>query len=318
MDGAKVIVNPNSANGRTGRSWGLIEGEIGRRLGDFEAEFTGGPGEASGMARRALKAGFGLVVAVGGDGTIGEVVNGFFEDGRLVREDAQLGIISMGTGCDFVKTLGIPRTVPEAAAVLAEGGVVRCDAGVIQCAGADGAPVRRYFINIADFGIGGEIVERVNRTTKVMRGFLSFLLGILRVSFTYRNKPVEIWIDGERVGERTVKNVVVANGQYFGGGMRMAREARPDDGLFEVIILGDMGFVESARMIRRMYSGAVTGLNKVERFRCRRVEARSEFRVTIDADGEQVGTLPATFELIPSCIQVKAPEQPPAAPDSKG
>ncbi|MEW6200800.1 MAG: diacylglycerol kinase family protein [bacterium] len=304
----KVVVNPNSANGRTGRTWDSIEGEIRKHLPEFDVGFTAAPRDATEIARRALHEGCELVVCVGGDGTISEVVNGFFEGGELINGRAELGIVCVGTGADFVKTLGIPRTMPEAAAVLGGGGVVRCDVGRIRCNRDDGSGMEHYFINIADFGIGGVVVDRVNRTTKVFGGFASFFIGMLRAAFSYRNQPVRIEVDGEVIGERVIKNVVVANGQYFGGGMRIAKEARLDDGLFEVIILGDLGMIEMLLILRRMYRGDIIGAGKVERYKARTVRAAAEGEVLLDVDGEQIGVLPASFEILPACIGVKVPD----------
>lgn len=301
----KIVVNPHSANGRTGKIWNVIEAEIRKHIPEFDAAFTAAPDDATEIARRALLEGSDFIVVVGGDGTINEVVNGFFDGGRLIHKGAVLGIICIGTGADFVKTLGIPRTIPEAAAVLGRKNFVRCDVGCIRCRNRSGGEIERYFINIADFGIGGEVVDRVNRTTKIFGGFVSFFIGMLRAALSYKNQPVEIVIDDKPIGERITKNIVVANGQYFGGGMRIAKDARPDDGLFEVIILGDLSMIENLRMLRRMYSGDIIGVNKVERFQARTLKATASGRVLLDVDGEQIGMLPASFEILPACISVK-------------
>ena len=301
----KIIVNPHSANGRTGKIWNIIEAEIRKHIPEFDAAFTTAPDDATEIACRALRDGSDFIVVVGGDGTTNEVVNGFFNGDRLINNEAVLGIICVGTGADFVKTLGIPRTIPEAAAVLGGKSFIRCDVGRIRCRNRSGGEIERYFINIADFGIGGEVVDRVNRTTKIFGGFASFFIGMLRAALSYRNQPVEIVIDDKPIGERIVKNIVVANGQYFGGGMRIAKDARLDDGLFEVIILGDLGMIETLRMLRRMYSGDIIGVNKVERFQARTLKATASGRILLDVDGEQIGMLPASFEILPACISVK-------------
>lgn len=287
--------------------WPSIEAEIAKHLQNFEPAFTEGPRHATELTRDAIRGGSNMIVALGGDGTINEVVNGFFEGGKLVREGVALGIIGGGTGGDFIKTLGIPRGVPEAAAVLAEGRTIVCDAGRIRCTDHDGTEIEHYFINIADFGLGGLAVEKVNNTTKIFGSFLTFFIGIARAAFSYRNQPVEITIDGERVGERRIMTVVIANGQCFAGGMRMAKEAVPDDGLFEMLVIGDLGILEGALLMPRMYRGDILDHPKVERFKGRVLAATSDRRVLLDVDGEQVGRLPATFELIPSCIPVKVP-----------
>ncbi len=302
---AKFIVNPASANGATRKLWGGLEQAIRAEIGSVDASFTDGPNHATDLARKALADGFEMVVAVGGDGTVNEVVNGFFDSGRPVSPDAVLGVISRGTGSDFIKTMNIPKEIEAAARTLRGRTVKRLDAGRFTSRGPDGKEMERYFINIADFGVGGEAVARVNNTTKAFGGFVSFLYGTLKTLWAYESKKVRIRIDDDFEVEKPINSVVIANGQYFGGGMWIAPEAKVDDGLFDVIILDDLSFLESLLNIPKLYKGTHIEDPKVEHMRGRRIVAESDEEVLIDVEGEHGGMLPATFEIIPSAINVK-------------
>ncbi len=302
---AKFIVNPASANGSTERLWDQIERVIRSEIGDFESAFTTGANHATELARQALDDGYEMIVAVGGDGTVNEVVNGFFDSGRPIKPDAVLGVLSRGTGSDFIKTMNIPKELEGAARVLKGKSVKRCDAGRITSRNADGKPVERYFVNIADFGVGGEAVERVNNTTKAFGGFLSFLYGTLATLWAYKGKTVRIRIDDNSEVEKPINSVIIANGQYFGGGMWVAPNAEIDDGLFDIVVLDDMSFLESLANIPRLYKGTHLRHPKVECLRGKTLVADSDDDVLIDVEGEHGGLLPARFEIIPSSINVK-------------
>jgi diacylglycerol kinase (ATP) len=306
----KIIVNPKSANGRTLKIWPQIEETIRGQLPEYDYEFTKGQHDATRITSESLKAGYEMIVCIGGDGTINETVNGFFENGQLIKKDAVLGILCMGTGCDFIKTSGIPKDFNEAVKLLAGRDTMHCDVGHVKLQKHDGRMFEHYFINITDFGMGGDVVYRVNNSSKFLRGFWSFLFGMLRSQLYYRNKVVALEVDGKPIGERKIKNVIVANGQYFAGGMRIAKNARLDDGKFDVIIMGDMTARDSIKWFRKLYAGDIIEFTeKVEYFHATHVKATAESDVMIDMDGEQPGKLPIELKLIPRAIRLKAPSQ---------
>ncbi len=301
----KLIVNPVSANGSTGRLWNELEHIIRREFGDFEFSFTNTSHHATELTREALRDGFEMVVTVGGDGTLNEVVNGFFDSGSPINPDAVLGVICRGTGSDFIKTIGIPKGIEAAARLLRGRSVKKCDVGRFTARDRNGKEIERYFINIADFGIGGEAVARVNSTTKAFGGFLSFLYGALKTIFLYKGKMVKLKIDDSYEVEKKINNVVVANGQYFGGGMRIAPEAEVDDGVFDIIIVDDLSIVESLINIARLYKGTHVNHPKVKCLRGKTVVAESPDTILIDVEGEDGGILPAKFDIMPGAIKVK-------------
>jgi YegS/Rv2252/BmrU family lipid kinase len=305
-----LVVNPRSANGTVQRRWAELAATIRSAYGDFEHAFTAAPGDATRLARRALDEGSAMIVALGGDGTMNEVVNGFFAGGKPVRPDAILGEIPMGTGGDFRKTAGIPQEVAEAAAALKGTATKRVDVGRLSLVDAGGRPGERYFINIASFGLGGLVDSIVNSSSKALGGKTSFLLATARAAIKYKNQRVRLTLDGGAPIERRIYNVAVANGRFFGGGMQVAPMAALDDGLFDVVCLGDFGFAEAALRVKHIYQGTHIGMPKVEHWKARHVKAEPvdpRDRVLLDVDGEQPGALPSTFEILPGAITLKVP-----------
>ncbi len=190
---------------------------------------------------------------------------------------------------------------------VSQGRTKKMDVGLAVFQGHDGKKTKRYFINIADMGIGGETVARVNRTTKAFGGFVSFLWGTLATLVTYRPKKMVYSIDGKEK-EEVVTMIVVANGRFFGGGMHIAPTAMPDDGLFDVVVIREAGLLDFLKYGSYIYKGEkIDAEGRVEYLRAKKVEGRCDDLVYIDVDGEQPGVLPASFEIIPSAINFVVP-----------
>ena len=313
-----VVVNPRSQNGALGRRWPEIARTIGRELGGFEHVMTEGPRDATRLAREALEGGADVVVAIGGDGTIQEVANGFFFDvrdgGKPVRPGAALGVIPFGTGGDFRKTIPIPDDLAGAAAILKAGATRTIDVGRLtyRAGGRDGDEASCIFVNIASFGIAGLVDQIANSSSKWMGGAVSFFLATARAAVRYKNQRVRIILDDkdEEALDLKINNVAVANGRYFGGGMHVAPEAALDDGVFDVIAIGDVTTLEMLRNGSKIYRGTHLGLPKVTARKAKKVEARAlddGAEVLLDVDGESLGSLPATFEIVPAALPLVAP-----------
>ncbi|MDP2948124.1 MAG: diacylglycerol kinase family lipid kinase [Chloroflexota bacterium] len=301
-----LIVNPRSANGATGRHWHTIEQRLRSRLPlPFDVAFTERPGHATAIARQAADR-YGQVVALGGDGTVNEVVNGLIADNRPIRPDLALGIIPRGTGADFVRTLGIPRDLEGAVERLAAAKLRQIDVGKVRYHTPDGTEAVRYFINEASIGVGAAISDRVNRSSKMLGGRFTFLRATLATMLRYQSQFVTLCLDGGPAERALLTNVWIANGAYSGGGIHMAPRACLDDGLLDVVRVGHLSLLEKLTRLRRLYSGTFAHLPKVAYVTARRIEAESEAPVPIETDGEAIGTLPATFELIGERLNVIA------------
>jgi len=303
-----AVVNPNSSNGRTGRQWRRIAAHLEEAVGPFAHAFTEGPLHATQLTRQALRDGYEMVVSVGGDGTHNEVVNGFFENRAPIAPSAVFGIIPCGTGGDLRKTANIPRPLDQAAMKLWGKTCKAVDVGVMRCIGFDGQPSERLFINITSFGIGGEVDRNVNTTTKVLGGFASFLIASAKAVATYKNKAVEIEVDGRQLGTRNVFMAAACNGQFFGGGMWVAPHALMDDGFFDIVIEEDVTLLEALLDNPKIYKGRHLLSPKVSWLRGKKLVARPsppELEVLIDMDGETPGKLPIEIELLESALRLK-------------
>ena len=297
-----VIVNPVSADGRTGRDWPKNEPLLRRLLPPFTVWTTYEPNQATELAYQAVEQGYATVAVHGGDGTVNEVVNGLL--GHPKFESTALAILPYGTGADLVRTLGISHSL-TAAAGQACGNVFRkIDVGSARFLDLNGNPCRRHFLNVTDVGFGGDLVRYVNSHSKRWGGKLSFFRGLLVTLFHYRNKRIRIGLDDQPPFEVKASSIVIANGQYFGGGMWVAPPARMDDGFLEVVVVGDVSRIEVLTNTRRLYKGTLAEHPKVQAFQAQRITLESEEEVFIDMDGELVGRLPVRFELLPKKIKI--------------
>lgn len=299
------VVNPKSANGATGRRWAELAASIARTLSDFGVEFTKGPLDAVHITRTALKGGYDCIVAVGGDGTINEVTNGFFEDGKVLNPNAALGVLPRGTGGDFRKTFDWDLDSDAAIRRLKTPDTRPFDVGRLDFLGHDGKQQTRYFANICSFGVSGLVDLEVNKTSKALGGTVSFMLGSLKAMTKYKDQRVRLTLDDKPLEEVMVTTLSVANGKYFGGGMKVAPEADVSDGLFDVVIWSGYGLTDFVVRSKSIYSGAHVKWKGTRIVRAKKVVAESDEKVLIDCDGEQPGTLPCSMTIIPSAIRLK-------------
>lgn len=287
-----VIGNPAAGRGR--REWDAIRD----RLGGADLWLTEGPGDATAFVSQARQAGVDLLVAAGGDGTVHEVANGMLAGGT----DMILGVLPMGSGCDYAKTFDIPRDVEAACARLTSSEQPRLvDAGEIRCRRGS-EEIVRFFVNIAEVGIGPEVVARASRLPRALGPamyFVSFCLTLPR----YEQRTASIRMDTDTY-EGPLTNLVVAIGQVFGGGMRVAPKAEPSDGLFDVQVqFGSK--VDYAMGIAKVYRGTHLPHPRIREERATEVEVTCNIPGLIEADGEVIGVTPATFKTHRSVLRLK-------------
>jgi len=316
-----AIVNPKAAGGRTLTDWPAMERDLYDRIGPVETVLTAGPGAATPLTRRALEEGADLILAVGGDGTISEAVNGFFdEEGNRLPSKAEFAFITSGTGGDFRKTFEIGagwKAGVDALIVAIEGERRRVvDLGRLTYRDAGGAERVRHFVNIASFGLSGKVVSKVNsaRYTKAFGGKASFLINSLLAAVFYGPRRVALRLEdaaGETIYDEVLRvgTAAICNGQYFGGGMRMGPQADPGDGLFDIVVLTDTGLLDMLGNTGQIYEGTHIHHPKTLSRRAARVIAEpapGEHRaVLLDVDGEQPGRLPARFEIVPGGLTLR-------------
>lgn len=299
-----AVINPSSSNGNTGKEWPQFEKIIRESGIELDIEYTKYPLHATEITRNALKIGYNIIISVGGDGTMNEVLNGFFENEKQINKNAYLAIFSRGTGCDLVRTLGIEKSVENIIKVLKNKKFISCDVGKCSFVDYSGEKVTRYFLNISDVGIGGETTYRVNKNSKALKGFLSFLIGTISTIAVYKNKKLDIVIDDKIIINEKINSIIVANGRYFGGGMHIAPLAKIDDGLFDIIVLGNFSKIEMILNFPKIYKETHMTHPKVKRYTGENIKISSSEKVMIELDGEQPGTIDAEYQIIPRGVNV--------------
>ena len=233
-----------------------------------------------------------------------EVVNGFFSDGQLINPEAELAIFSHGTGSDLIRSLQISKGIDPFLEILRQGRKRMVDVGEVLFYDNSGQQTHRYFLNVADVGLGGETVARVNQQSKLLGGKLSFLMGSIVSILRYHNKVMFCEIDGKLIFEGRLNSIMVANGRYIGGGMMIAPHAELDDGLFDIVILGDFSAFTLLRHLPKIYRGTHLKIPGVKVYRGRSVVITSTEKALLDIDGEQPGQAPLTFSLLPKILRV--------------
>ena len=297
------LVNPASANGSTGRRWP----DVARRataLGlDGETLLSERPGHLAELAATAAAEGATEIIVVGGDGSVHEVVDG------LARAEAcervELAMIPFGTGRDFARSLRIPRRVDDALAVARDGRVRTVDLGRATYSISNGEAVA-YFANFAGAGISGAIADRANRTTKALGGRLSFIWATLAVFSRWHPTEMTIEIDGDR-RQVLLLEALAMNGDYTAGGMWVAPEASLEDGTFDVVLIGNFSKAEFTTTFPKIYRGTHVSHAKVEIVRARELRVDAPSPLPIVLDGEQPGTTPVLFEVVPRALRVRVP-----------
>lgn len=303
---AQVIVNPESNQGKTRKRWKQIREAIKSHIHEFRYEFTERPFQAIDLARDAIKAGSELIIGVGGDGTMNEIANGFFEGRKIINPATALGVLPSGTGSDLTKSLKIPSRLKDALKVITQAPSSLIDVGRVTFQDHSGKESERFFLNVADFGLGGEVVKRVNQN-RLERKASSDVRCLVSAMVNYKSKPIRIRVDGKELPEAEYLVGAVANGRIFGKGMKVAPRAQLDDGLFDLVLVKGMKFLEFCRHGWKIFLGTHLTHPKISLISCRQIEALAlgEGDVLLELDGEQLGRLPATFEIVPRRLPIK-------------
>jgi YegS/Rv2252/BmrU family lipid kinase len=300
-----VILNPAAAAGATGRRWDRIAKLLRSSLGEFEHVSTRAPSEATTLARAALREGFEMIVCVGGDGTLNEVVGGFFDGATQVAPQAVLGVVALGTGRDFGRTIG-QTDLESACARLAGRETHSIDVGLARFTGHDDAPTMRIFINVASFGVGALVARLVSPRLKPVSGKFAFTFATLRALAIYRDLTVTLTFDDAAPRTLAITNCAFGNGRFFGAGMQVAPTAELDDGELDVTIWSGFGLTDFIRKRGSLYDGSHVREPGAQELRTRIATATSESTVLLELDGESVGRLPAQLQVLPRALRLKA------------
>lgn len=303
-----IILNPASAAGKTGRRQAEILAHFERNVGGpYTLCVTRKPGEATDSAKQALINGARLIIAVGGDGTIQEVVNGFFLEARLINPRASLGIVNAGTGHGFAQSLGLPGDLERQMRVIAGRTCRTIDVGRAWFTNGGAKPAERYFINECQAGIGGEVVRRVGAKSKRFGGALAFGLTSAVVALNAPSRTVTVQVDDEPARTYKLIGVVMANGSRMAGGMNLTPGAELSDGLLDILFIHEQSRFERLRNFPKIYSGKHIDLAPFSYRRGRRISLSSAEKVPFEADGELWGTVPCRVEIMAGVLRVKSP-----------
>jgi diacylglycerol kinase (ATP) len=307
MNKVHVIVNPSSARGQTGKRWEAIKEAIKAHFREFKYIFTEKPRQATEIARELLKEGFDLLIGVGGDGTLNEISSGFFsvQSGLAINDEAAVGIIPSGTGSDFIRFMKVPREFEKSAARIKNSKNKKIDIGKITYGGGVENPKTQYFINVADFGLGAEVIRNVSSIQSSRRGAFTYYRGLLTTMMKYRSKNVKMILDDRTQLQGEYLIGAVANGRIFGGGMVIAPLAEPDDGYFDLVLIESMKRLEIVANSRLLYSGTIAKNPKVHILKAKKIKVESAEEVHIEYDGEVGETLPAEFSIVEKALNFR-------------
>ncbi len=300
-----VIINPHAAYGRAGRKWPEIKRCLTERGFRVKNYFTEKIYDACHIAEAVTKKGAPLIASVGGDGTFNEVVNGVMNCGQAVKPLPEVALIPIGTGSDFARTLGITSGYTQAVDVIAGRKTRAIDIGKMTMK-QRGRTRSRYFANVLDIGLGGQVVQIANRMPKNIGGFLTFLLSSLMALVQFRRMHLHIWVNRRKVDTSLITIIGAANGQFFGGGMHMAPMARVNDGMLEFIYVRNTNLFKFVyHVLSRVYSGGHLKYRNVRHLRGTELKIRSERVFLLEADGEEERADEVNVRILPQALKMR-------------
>ena len=300
MPNIQLIVNPMAGAGKTIKLLPSIKGILNNQGLEYDCKITEAPGHAVVLAQEAVKNGYKIIISAGGDGTINEIVNGINNAKGL--NSTSLGIISTGTGADYIRTVGIPRYYVDACKKFSNPVIKKVDIGLVEY-GKNNIKSSRLFVNFAGLGFDAEIVKRTTMKYKSLGKVSAYLLALFTTLVAYKNKDVTLRINAEKHSYR-ICTVIMGNGKYGGGGMMTTPGASLQDGLLDVLIIGDLSKFDLLKSLPTIYNGTHLSHPKVTLKQAVAIEVHSELDMSIQADGEIIGETPAIFSILPSALSL--------------
>ena len=299
----KVIVNPYSAFGKTYKRWNQIKEILYSVFKEIKYEFTDAPGHAVEITKESIKKGFEHILGVGGDGTFNEIVNGYLKKDKPLNENAFLSIFPSGKGNDFLRTIKEHMKLKSWKQLFNNDNKRIIDVGKIET--QDGTS---YFVNVSSFGFSGDVVKNVLELRKKIKYGFVYFLGALKALSSYTAQPIKIIADGTNIFSGNMMVGAVCNGRYFGGKMKVAPNAKIDDGFFDLLVLKEVSKFELFKKLIKIYSGSHINDEEVMMIRAKQIivePLKKEDNIPIEYDGELGKVLPAKFSLIPSVVKIK-------------
>ncbi len=304
---AFFIINPKSAGGKTGMKIQRLKSLIQEQYESFSIFETTEPGHATSLTKEAIHAGYNHIFSVGGDGTFNEIVNGYLFNNKPLNPGVSLSIIPAGTGGDFRKSLQIENNMERLIRNAEYSKPKFIDCGKCICADSSGNLLLRYFDNVASLGLSVNVAEKVNNSThlKKLGGTVAFLLAGISVILKHKPNLITLSVDDELIGELSINLLAIANGIFFGGGMKIAPHAKLNDAFFDVILLEGLNRFELLTNNSKVYYGGHLKHRKVKSLRAKKVTIQSEERIGIETDGEPIGFTNAEFEILSGVLKMR-------------
>jgi len=292
-----IVVNPKAGDGKALHAWQNLKHAF-NFLSPYEEFITEKAGQITSETHKVLKMGFKKILVLGGDGSLTEAVNGYFENDKPIDPDAVIGLLPLGSGSDFLKNFDI-KDLNKAIEALKQNRLTQCDVGKVTFTNHQHKTETRLFTNISSFGCAGEIVNRISRSSKPLGTKMAYFTATLSVFLTYKNPTIDLVIDGTQKKRVAINNFFVCNGKYSGGGMCWGPEAVLDDGLFDLTIVKDIPKIQGIMNMNKIYDGRAYEFRGLDHMRCKQFTATSDQTVPIEIDGDIAGTLPVKYEMLP-------------------
>lgn len=300
------IVNPAAASGKSKKKWEDSYSAIRSHLGPVESVITSNPGHATFITKDAIQSGYERIIGFGGDGTFNEIINGYFENLTPINANAKVGMLIQGTGRDLSRSLNLSRDLNTALQKIKRDQSRKLDIGYVRYSDSKEFSKERLFANITSFGLGGEVDWLMKKSFQKLglNGSFAYFMAILTSLATYNLKHVHLVVDNYITWKGNIRNIAIANGRYFGGGLQIAPSALINDGLLDVIIIGDVNINYLIRHAHYFYRGKHPDLNGIYYFKGKEITAYGNKTLKMDIDGEPIGSLPATFSVLPNSLNM--------------
>ena len=300
------IVNPVAGGGKAHKLIPQIEHILKKHFSvSSSIHITEKQGEATQVVKEMLKLNNKVIVAVGGDGTVHESLNGFFNDKVPVNPSCELAIIKCGTGEDLSRSLNLPEHFDEQMQLLASPRFKTLDVGCVTYKDLNREKQHRYFLNECQAGVGGKVVKNVGQANKTLLGNMSFGMETLKQALFYKANRVTLQVDDQLPQERKLLGIVIGNGRFCGGGMQLTPFAEMNDGLFDILLIKEMRFFKRIKAFLKIYSGKHIYSDCFESMKGKKIKIDSDETVYIESDGELLGTSPCEIEIMNNRLKVK-------------
>ncbi len=306
-DFIQLIINPIAGSGGAKKVVPFVLKKF-KELTNSEIRiaYTKGAEDAIFITRGAIVDGASMVVSVGGDGTINEVINGFFIDKAPINPLCELGVIDCGTGGGFASTVNLPDSIDKQIELILQSTAVSIDLGCVDYIGLSNKPTSRFFVGECQTGIGSLVVSKIGSKLKSFAGKYAFFLVSTFAALTFKPSKLSIKYDDNQKEEHRLLGLVVGNGIVCGGGMKLTPNSKLNDGLFDILLIHNMGLVQRLMNLSKVYSGKHILSHHFSIKRCKKISIQSDLPVSLEADGELLGYSPFSVEIFPLIIKVKA------------